>query len=588
MKEEKFKKEWHVKDIVSMYESYRAAKEPTTKMWSKIKSFYEGTFWDIFKKNAKEYTLTPDTNYVEYVVSAYVNSIYSAVYVPEITATDLNQAEVAEQLSSFVETKWLSKGIKKNFTVWGENVCLYNMQPVKVYLDKNKKTIEFEDVHPKSIFLDPSVADYMDGEAIFVVKEVNYYSLLKDLRFKDKVKNYLSENHDTIFETTASEIQSQGPDYERFTTTGNKTVSVIEAYIKTETGIDNIFVLNKDIIIYEKNNMIPDRFPIEILYQRQPQGNPYGRPIISKILNSYIALNLLDSIDATQPYMAQNRPKFFDLRSRINVKSFIDYGGTPGSTFPLFGDPSKAVQYQDVQFIPDTSAIKNRIENGIFNITGVDPAYKGRQTNSITTTGGIESQQARVIMLTDNAPLVFLEVFVERLAKLFLVMYKEQLPNIKVYKNNFLKEQVDLSLQNLDLEEFTFILESKPYLPLTKQTRFETLKALYEMQGQYNFQIKLIQEEDLIEELPISAIKKSKLRQRISSAKQSTAALKKRETLLTFASLFQQMQTQGIDDETAASEALKIMDEEEMQQQQDPTLGTNQSAMQAMGGTPMR
>ena len=97
-----------------------------------------------------------------------------------------------------------------------------------------------------------------------------------------------------------------------------------------------------------------------------------------------------------------------------------------------------------------------------------------------------------------------------------------------------------------------FVLESKPYLPMTKETIFETMKQLYEMQGQYQFQVPLIMEEDLVEELPISAIKKHKIKQRLSSEKQANAALKKRETLLTFASLFQQLTASGMDDETAA------------------------------------
>ena len=86
----------------------------------------------------------------------------------------------------------------------------------------------------------------------------------------------------------------------------------------------------------------------------------------------------------------------------------------------------------------------------------------------------------------------------------------------------------------VDLKKMSFILESKPYLPMTKKTLFETLKQLYEMQGQYQFQIKLIQEEDLLDELPVDPIRRSKLLQRIASEKQSNAALKKRETYLAY------------------------------------------------------
>jgi hypothetical protein len=580
--------ERNIKDIISMYHSYKAAKESTIKKWNRIKAFYDGDFWEKFKEKIKDYTLIPDTNYVEYVVTAYINSIYSGIYIPEIIAGDLSMDETAQKLSAYIHSEFMKRNIKQDFVSWGENTLLYNMQPVKVFLkNKNKKKdIEFETISPFGIFFDPSVADYSKGEAIFIVKETNIYTLMKDPRYKQKITNFLNTTDDKNLQVEATNIGDQQPDYERFTTTGNKTVSVLEYYIRTKNGIDNGFIMNEALILHEKQNIIPDRFPIEVLYHRKPNGNPYGTPLIYKILNSYITLNLLDSMDATQPYLAQNRPKFFDLKSRINPRSFIDYGNTPGATFPLFGEPGKGVHYQDIQVIPETFQIKQRLEMGIFNVTGVDPAYKGRQTNSITTTGGVEAQQARVIMLTDNAPLVALETFVEKLSKLYLETAKEHIEEIQVRENNFIKKMAKMSLKEVDFQDFTFILESKPYLPMTKQTRFETLKQLYEMQGQYNFQIKLIQEEDLLDELPVDPIRKSKLMQRISSEKQSNAALKKRETLLTFASLFQQMQSAGLGDEEAANEALSIMDQEENARMQDPTLGVNRGASMPQGGAP--
>ena len=576
------------KDIISMYESYRASKEPALKRMRIIKSFYNGEFWEKFKEKVKEYTITPDTNYIEHTVTAWVNSIYSSVYIPRVIATDLEKVDQAEHLSAYLEREWRGKQIKSNFIDWGTNASLYNFQGVKRYPDIKNNTNVFETISPFGLFLDPSVDDYQEGEAIFIVKQSNIYKLLKNKNFKEKVREYIDEKKSDIFE--ASELGLEESDYERHTTTGNKTVSLIEYYIRKEGKIENGYIINKEKLIFKKE-LLMNEFPIEVLYNRKPTSGPYGIPLIYKILNSYIALNLLDSMDATLPYIAQNRPKFFDLRSRINARSYKDYGNSPDATFPLMGEPSKAIHYQDVQFVQDTSAIKNRLEMGIQNITGVDMVYRGRQTNSIITTGGVEAQQARVIMLTDNAPIVALETFVERLGKLDIKIAKEFLDvtiyEEKVKNKDFLETKVKETLKDIDVDKFNFLLESKPFLPMTKETLFEKLKALYEMQGQYNFQIKLLQEEDLIEELPVSAIKKSKLLQRVANAKQSNAALKKRETLLSFASLFQQMKDAGLSDEESASQALKIMDEEEMMMQQDPKLGTNPTTNPPQGGTPM-
>lgn len=577
---------------IAMFESYRAAKSPTLKRWKQIKSLYNGTFWEVFKEKVKEHTIIPDTNYIEYVVNAFINSIYSGLYIPEAEAIKSEANQYIPFLNAFIEYTWKKSNMKKRYTEWGENVTLYNMQPVKIYIEKCSKGFKGEDgkavkkeiseakletISPFSIYLDPSAKDFKEGQAIFIAKNVSVYTLLQDERYKEKVKAYINNNKEFVMMN-----REDGT----FEAVGNKTISTIEFYVKDDGGIIEGMIIDNKQLIY-KNTLSIKEFPIEILYQRKPNDGPYGVPLVSKIINSYIALNLLDSMDATQPYLAMNRPKFFDIRSRINPRAFKNYGNTPGATFGMFGDPAKGVYYQDIQFIQDTTNIKQRLEMGIFNVTGVDPAYKGRQTNSIITTGGVEAQQARVTMMTDNAPLVALESFVEDLATQFLNYNIHLNEKIGIDLGGYLDKDGKKVFKELKDVEFKFVLESKPYVPMTKETLFEVMVRLYEMQGQYKFQIPLILEEDLIDEMPIPAIKKERFLQRFTKEKANTDALKRRETLLTFANLFQQLQGGGLNEEEAATEALNIMDQEAMAMQQDPTLGMNPQGMPPAGGTPM-
>lgn len=594
-------KKQELQHIVAMYESYRAAKTKIEKKWRQIRSLFEGDFWEILQEKIKSYQLTPDTNYIEETVTAYVNSIYTGLYVPEAKALDLNMNDTISSINAFLEAKWLELGMKKRFMVWGENTVLYNMQPVKTYIEKKIKrkgkketeelSVKMEDIDPFSIFLDPTVNDFKEGQAIFIVKDVNLYSLTTDPRFKDAAKSYAEKNKEKLFPQQRQEVNL---DYDNFQTVGNKTVSLMEYYIKEDGKIINGFIINKEEELY-KTTLKINEFPIEILYFRKPTKNPYGVSLISKIMNSYITLNLLDSMDATQPYLEQNRPRFFDLNSRINARSFIDYGNTPGAVFPTLKEPSKSIYYQEMKMNADTTNIKARIEQGIFRVTGVDPAYKGRQTNSIITTGGIQQQQARVIMLTDNGPLVSLEDFVEKNAKLFIKMHIDYIESVPLNKTVrldkdedglWITEQAKISFKDLDPDKFQFIMESIPYIPMTKQTRYETLIQLYTLQGQYNFQVPLVTEDDILEELPVTAVQKAKMKQRISSEKQATASAKRRETLMTFAALFQEFKNAGLQDEEATQEALATMDQEEMMRQQDPSLGVNPQGVPPQGGMP--
>lgn len=578
---------------IAMFESYRAAKSDTTKKWKQIRSLYNGTFWELFKSKVKEHTLIPDTNYIEYVVNAFINSIYSGSYIPEAEAIKSEAQEYIPFLNAFIEYTWKKNGMKKRYTEWGENVTLYNMQPVKIYvgdgnfsmndkngnrIDKQISEVKMETISPFAIFLDPSVNDFKEGQAIFIAKNVNIHTLKQDKRYKDKITTYLSGRDKNLVVMNPQDGTKQ--------VVGNRTISTVEFYIKEDGGIVEGMIVDNKELIYKKKLSV-NEFPLEILYQRKPNEGPYGTPLVAKILNSYIALNLLDSMDATQPYLAMNRPKFFDIRSRINPRAFKNYGNTPGATFGMFGDPAKGVHYQDIQFIQDTSQIKQRLENGIFHVTGVDPAYKGRQTNSIITTGGVEAQQARVTMMTDNAPLVALESFVEDLATQFLNYNIHLNEKIDIDMGGYVDKDGRKTFKDLKDIDFKFLLESKPYVPMTKETLFEVMVRLYEMQGQYNFQIPLIMEEDLIDEMPLPAVRKERFLQRFTKEKANTDALKRRETLLTFANLFQQLQGGGLNEEEAATEALNIMDQESMAMQENPSLGMNPQSMPPSGGMPM-
>lgn len=578
---------------IAMFESYRAAKSDTTKKWKQIRSLYNGTFWELFKSKVKEHTLIPDTNYIEYVVNAFINSIYSGSYIPEAEAIKSEAQEYIPFLNAFIEYTWKKNGMKKRYTEWGENVTLYNMQPVKIYvgdgklsmndkdgnrIEKQISEVKMETISPFAIFLDPSVNDFKEGQAIFIAKNVNIHTLKQDKRYKDKITTYLSGRDKNLVVMNPQDGTKQ--------VVGNRTISTVEFYIKEDGGIVEGMIVDNKELIYKKKLSV-NEFPLEILYQRKPNEGPYGTPLVAKILNSYIALNLLDSMDATQPYLAMNRPKFFDIRSRINPRAFKNYGNTPGATFGMFGDPAKGVYYQDIQFIQDTSMIKQRLENGIFHVTGVDPAYKGRQTNSIITTGGVEAQQARVTMMTDNAPLVALESFVEDLATQFLNYNIHLNEKIDIDMGGYVDKDGRKTFKDLKNIDFKFLLESKPYVPMTKETLFEVMVRLYEMQGQYNFQIPLIMEEDLIDEMPLPAVKKERFLQRFTKEKANTDALKRRETLLTFANLFQQLQGGGLNEEEAATEALNIMDQEAMAMQENPSLGVNPQGMPPSGGMPM-
>lgn len=560
--------------IIKLFNEYRAYKSSILKEWRLIRSLYRGDFWKVFKKNLKDYTMTPDWNYFEYCVQAYLNSIYSGAFIGTLTPRYQEDEDFIEGLNAFISYNWNKWGMKNKFLHVGENGELYNLGAVRVDWDEHSKTVRMEALSPDELYFDPSVDCYKNGHAIFIERSINIEKLRSDERFKEKVDAYIKKvgrlNDLTINDRIAvNETQ---------TTSDNKTVSLIECFIRNdEGGIDQIFLLDEKEIIYQQTLSLKC-FPIAVYTPQRPDGNPYGHSKLNKILNTVITLNMIDSMEATQPYRLLNRVRFVNVDGRINMRSFAQYGNTPGASFECKGDPSNLIHYVDVPTIPDMTNLKNRLENSIFQVTGVDPYYKGRMTNSIQTTGATQAFQARVTMLTDNSRITLLEEFCEDLTRLVLCYYKEfsgdtifNVPKLSATGTNKVVDTYEINFDSEKDVEYDYMINASILLPMNQANLFESAKALYEMQGQYQFKTQVITEEDLIRYSDFP--QKDLILQRLTADKQSNTAQDLIADLTNFATIFTKLISQGLSEQQAAEQAINILIEEKNMMMQDPSIG---------------
>ncbi len=375
------KKKYNVQDIMGKFNAYRSFKEANViPEWRLIHSFYAGKFWTVFNSHIEDFTLTPETNYFEYHVQAFMNSVYSGSFIGTLTAVKSGDEEKVQKLNDFLQYDWLNSGIKNKYLDVGRMGELYNFGPVRVdSIDKDGK-ICLKTLTQDEVYIDPQASTYREGEAIFIERAINIDTLKNDPDFGDAVTKYDNENGKNGYTNKTLANRLDGSNVQ--VNTKNRVVSLIEGFIRnTDGGIDQVYILDEKEIIYTKESLEIGCFPVEIFQPERPEGNPYGTPKLSKILNTVIALNLLDSLEATQPYRIINRPRFVNVAGQIDMRSFADFGNTPGAMFPVNGDPKDIVYYQDVAVIPDMSPLKARLEQSIFNITGVDQAYRGRMTN---------------------------------------------------------------------------------------------------------------------------------------------------------------------------------------------------------------
>ena len=560
---------YEAKNVMRMFNEYRSFKQPILKKWRLIRSLYLGEFWDVFKKYSKDYSLTPDWNYIDYATQAYCNSIYSGAFIGTLTPKSAEGEDYVQMLNAFINYNWNKWGMKNKFLHVGENGELYNLGAVRV--DWSNGEVVIKALSPDELYFDPSVDNYKNGHAVFIERSINIDSLKNDERFEKKVKAY-EKKHERLNDKT---LQFRLAGDENQQTTNNKTVSLIEAFIRNDKGgIDQVFILDEEEIIYEEETDL-DTFPIAVYTPSRPDGNPYGRSRFSKILNTIIVLNIIDSMEATQPYRLLNRVRFVNIDGRINMRAFNEYGNTPGTSFEVKGDPSNIIRYIDVPTIPDMTGLKNRLENSIFQVTGVDPYYKGRMTNSIQTTGATQAFQARVTMLTANSRITLLEEFCEDLTRLVLKYYtlysKESQYEVPKLSATGTNKVVNVHKLKFDDTPYDYMINASVLLPMNQANLFESAKALYEMQGQYQFKTQVITEQDLIKYSDFP--QKDLILQRLEQEKQNNTAQDLVADLTNFASIFTKLLSQGLSEEQAAENAIQILIEEKNAMMQDPSLG---------------
>lgn len=571
---------YSVQEIMQKFNAYRSFKESVViPEWRLIHSLYAGKFWDVFKSHIEDFTITPETNYFEYHVQAFMNSVYSGSFIGTLTAVKSGDEDAIGKLNAFLQYDWLNSGIKNKFLDIGRMGELYNFGPARVEaIDKSGKIV-VKTLTQDEVYIDPQASTYRDGEAIFIERAINIDVLIKDKDFGDVVKKYDAENGKNGYanKTLSNRLDQGGAQVN----TKNRTVSLIEGFIRSaEGGVDQVYILDEKEIIYVLEDLELGCFPIEIYQPEKPEGHPYGSSKLTKIVNTVIALNLLDSLEATQPYRIVNRPRFVNVAGQIDMRAFADFGNTPGSMFPVNGNPREIVYYQDVAVIPDLTNLKLRLENTIRDITGVDQAYRGRMTNSVQTTGATQAFQARVSMLTDNSRITQLEEFTENLTRLMMKYYiahagdKEYVvPTYSEHGTGKIVKEVKFNFLEMKTNkiDFGFTIAASTLLPMNQANLFDAAKALYEMQGQYQFKTPIVTEEDLVKfsDFP----QKDLWLQRIAKAKLNDIKTDVESTFKNAFLIYQQLLQKGLDEAQAAEQAIQMLVEEKQQIALDPQMG---------------
>ena len=452
-----------------------------------------GELWKAIGAKFPPYQILPDTNFVTYVKSNMLASIYCVSKSAEVLPTSDKDKQLCVDLNLMLDNFWDTHKVGFYQFQAGERASLLNLGITQVGWDEElvtgvdeslqKGNVKLKNIDPMKFMRDPYAVDLATSNWCCTYEDYHKSVLLRNTNYNKAMQQFLNRKEgDVLTKPVENGISKSGAD-------GYYTL--VCWWVRNNSGgIDEIHTVNNEHILWCKFNIKPSTFPFAMLYCNLPNSSLIGCSEPAKIFANNVAYNLLDSMAMTAEYKNQNPPKFISADSKINIQSFAKHGEEANKTFVVNGDAERAVHYHQFPQVSNfMSVLKQSLEYGIQNVSGVDGHYTGRNTGSIITTGGTEEMLNRVTLI-DTPKITMYEDYCKSLTELILRNMLEFAPD----RSYFIKEPnkantyktVKVSFPSINAETlFQYSINISSELPKNKQRIASLATELLEKQAQY-------------------------------------------------------------------------------------------------------
>ena len=475
-----------------------------------------GDLWRALGASFPAYQILTDTNFVAYVKSNLLASLYTVAKSAEVIPTSDHDKDITVKLSVALDHIWDLANVGYYQFLAGERAALLNLGITQVGWSETltggtgdsfyKGNVAFKNVDPMKFMRDPFAVDLEHAGWCCTYDAYHKSVFLRNPDYKEKFEEYLKKRE-------GEGILEQLPAYDNMRPMANSKdhYNLIIFWVREGEKVNEIHTVDAQYILKTKEDIKPSEFPFAELYCNLPSSGLVGSSEAAKIFANNVAYNMLQSLAITSEYKNQRPPKFVNTQSGLNIAAFSKHGDEADRTFPVNGDASKAVHYH--QFPPVSNTLPNQLTMLQYNmqdITGVDGKYTGRDTGSIITTGGTEEMLNRVT-LVDTPKILNYERYTCRLTKLVLATLLEHAPNRKYFikdKTSTKYKTVEVPWQDINSDTlFSYKIQISSELPKNKQRVAAVANMLMEKQMQYRkegSQVELITEEEwlMMQDLP--------------------------------------------------------------------------------------
>lgn len=495
--------------LATLKRNYDIAYSNYTKIHRKMKildAADRSRLWQAISAKFPKWQIQPDSNWVSYVKSNLVASIYTVTKGANLLPTNDEDREIIEHLNTALEYIWDISDVGYYQLQAGSNAALFNIGITQVGWDPDaqggkgvtfyKGNLVLKNINPMHYMRDPFAEDLENSAYVITFESMHKTAILANAKYHDKFKEYLDSK--TVNQALGSSIPDPviplhdvDPNNVRTDDNYYKVITYFTKY-NDESGnikIAEIHTLDNDLILWYKPDIKPNCFPFVELFCNLPEGDVVGTSECAKILSNNIAYNMISSMMLTSIYKNYHPVKFVSSASGLNVASFAKHGDEPDKLFVVNADASRAVHNLEQPAI--TAADLNAqtlLASDVQKISGIDDRYTGRDTGSVLTTGGVEDMLERVTVV-DTPKIKNYERYTKRLTQLVLANFvtfsmKRTYFKKDIMKNTYDSFEVDYKAISNDTL-FHYALNISSELPKNKQRVASMANTLMEKQMQY-------------------------------------------------------------------------------------------------------
>lgn len=575
-------------EVKQLFDRFKKGRAQYDKIWKQLDAYDSGRFWEHMRKKLPKHQIITDSNYINYIKRNYTNSLYAAPYIADISARYFQHKEHADQVNMFYEYIYNKLNIPMKQLQAGDRAALNNVgyiqfgwdnDVIDMITERYKGDVVATVQDTLAVYLDPSYRDLQKGKAVFIEGEESLIELMR--KYPEEMRAYseaVKDNYGTNHSLTDAGKGYLG-DYSSSPQEGMvRTVTAFFKHTDSEqrTRIDQLFYVGNDFHLIDiKEGIKPNYFPIVPLYGLPPVKDPYGMSECALVLKNVLTINLLDSITATHTYAAQKRATIISANSGLDPRTVSANINNPNKILVTTGDVNNVVNQLDLPELPrDLPMFREHLMEMVHMVTGVDLRYTGRDTGSVTTTGGMEALQTRMGM-TDNTRIFMLEQFAKNVAKMIIDFYVEfgkkrevNLTHKNPVHNQLYKIDFDVFKKDDEGIRFDYTINSSPYLPKNRARLAEAANIIMEKQMQYQMNPPLMTSEEWLEYQDFPQKDLMLARMRAEQLQQDHEDIQ--NTVVDFSSLVQQ----GVSPEGATN----MLAQEKQARRDNPKLGNTGGA----------